>query len=315
MGPDLVAKGLYSDIERQIKEAMTISLITDLGDDFFTTAKERIERLKNRDNMVSSGWQVIDKKLYGGYTKGSLNIYAGGSGSGKSLFLQNQALNWAMAGMNVIYITLELSQDLVNNRLDSMLTGMSTKDIFRNSNEVCYKIERIRQEQKPGRADHEEDGRSGHDLQRHPGLPQGVPDQDRRQAGWHLHRLLGPRPSELAPRSTHQRVRQGQVCLGRDARHRHEWDIPVVSASQLNRQSVGEQEFDHSHIAGGISKINTADNVFGIFTSQSMREGGKYRLAVPEDAFVVGSRFAGGPCLRSELHAHHGPRGHGRPVR
>jgi predicted ATP-dependent serine protease len=108
----LVAKGLYSEVERQIKEAMTISLITDLGDDFFTTAKERIERLKNRDNMVSTGWQVIDKKLYGGYTKGSLNIYAGGSGSGKSLFLQNQALNWAMAGMNVIYITLELSSGL-----------------------------------------------------------------------------------------------------------------------------------------------------------------------------------------------------------
>jgi hypothetical protein len=155
---------------------------------------------------------------------------------------------------------------------------MSTKDIFRNSNEVCYKIEKLRQEQKPGRADHEEDGRSGHDLQRHPRLSQGVPDQDRRQAGWRLHRLLGPRPSELGQDRPDQRVRQGQVCLRRDARHRHEWDIPVVSASQLNRQSVGEQEFDHSHIAGGISKINTADNVFGIFTSQSMREGGKYRL-------------------------------------
>ena len=57
-----------------------------------------------------------------------------------------------------------------------------------------------------------------------------------------------------------------------------EWDIPVVSASQLNRQSVDAQEFDHSHIAGGISKINTADNVFGIFTSLTMRQNGKYQI-------------------------------------
>jgi hypothetical protein len=46
----------------------------------------------------------------------------------------------------------------------------------------------------------------------------------------------------------------------------------------LNRTAVDEQEFDHSHIAGGISKINTADNVFGIFTNRSMRERGKYQI-------------------------------------
>lgn len=46
----------------------------------------------------------------------------------------------------------------------------------------------------------------------------------------------------------------------------------------MNRSGVEEIEFDHSHISGGISKINTADNVFGIFTSRAMREKGKYQL-------------------------------------
>jgi hypothetical protein len=45
-----------------------------------------------------------------------------------------------------------------------------------------------------------------------------------------------------------------------------------------HNSSVDEVEFDHSHISGGISKINTADNVFGIFTSRAMRESGKYQL-------------------------------------
>jgi hypothetical protein len=277
-GPDMLVKGAYSDIERQIKDAMTISLITDLGDSFFETAKDRIERLKNRDNMVSTGWKAIDRKLYGGYTKGSLNIYAGGSGSGKSLFLQNQALNWAMAGMNVIYITLELSQDLVNNRIDAMLTGMSTKDIFKNSNEVCYKIERIRQEQKPGllvTKKFPEAGTNCNDIRAY--LKEFQIKTGVRPDGICIDYLdlVHPNSAKIDPTNAFAKdkyVSEEMRSLG------GEWDIPIVSASQLNRGSVGEQEFDHSHIAGGISKINTADNVFGIFTSQSMRESGKYRL-------------------------------------
>ena len=49
-------------------------------------------------------------------------------------------------------------------------------------------------------------------------------------------------------------------------------------AAQLNRGAVEEVEFDHSHISGGLSKIQTADNVFGIFTSRAMRERGKYQI-------------------------------------
>jgi hypothetical protein len=51
-----------------------------------------------------------------------------------------------------------------------------------------------------------------------------------------------------------------------------------VTAAQLNRGAVEEIEFDHSHISGGLSKIQTADNVFGIFTSRAMRERGRYQL-------------------------------------
>lgn len=57
-----------------------------------------------------------------------------------------------------------------------------------------------------------------------------------------------------------------------------ELKVLLVTASQLNRNAVEEVEFDHSHISGGISKINTADNVFGIFTSRAMRERGQYQI-------------------------------------
>jgi hypothetical protein len=52
----------------------------------------------------------------------------------------------------------------------------------------------------------------------------------------------------------------------------------TVTASQLNRSAVEEIEFDHSHISGGLSKIMTADNVIGIFTSRAMKDHGRYQI-------------------------------------
>ena len=55
-------------------------------------------------------------------------------------------------------------------------------------------------------------------------------------------------------------------------------EMLLCTASQLNRDAVEEIEFDHSHIAGGLSKIQTSDNVIGIFTSRAMRERGRYQI-------------------------------------
>ena len=57
-----------------------------------------------------------------------------------------------------------------------------------------------------------------------------------------------------------------------------EMQCVFVTASQLNRAAVEEIEFDHSHISGGLSKIQTADNVIGIFTSRAMKERGRYQI-------------------------------------
>ena len=67
-----------------------------------------------------------------------------------------------------------------------------------------------------------------------------------------------------------------------------ELNVLFVTASQLNRGAVDEVEFDHSHISGGISKINTADNVFGIFTSRAMKERGRYQIQVMKSRSSTG---------------------------
>ena len=56
------------------------------------------------------------------------------------MFLQNLAVNWALAGLNVCYISFELSEQLTAMRLDAMVTGMATRDIFKNLEDVEMKV-------------------------------------------------------------------------------------------------------------------------------------------------------------------------------
>jgi len=103
---DLLERGDYAPVEDKIKEAVGISLTRDLGTDYFEDPKGRLEHLKNSNGQISTGWASVDKKLFGGFNRGELNIFAGGSGAGKSLFLQNLAVNWSLAGLNVCYVSL-----------------------------------------------------------------------------------------------------------------------------------------------------------------------------------------------------------------
>ena len=80
-----------------------------------------------------------------------------------------------------------------------------------------------------------------------------------------------------------------------------EFNCLCITGSQLNRAAVEEVEFDHSHIAGGISKVNTSDNVIGIFTSRAMRERGLYQVQFMKtrSSAGVGKKVEwGGPNLK-----------------
>ena len=137
---DLLEKGDYGPVEAKIKAAVQISLAKDMGTDYFYDPRSRLLKLKDNNGQVSTGWKGIDQKLYGGFNRGELNIFAGGSGAGKSLFLQNLAVNFASVGLNVLYVSLELSEELTSMRIDSMMTGITTREIFKQIDDVEIKV-------------------------------------------------------------------------------------------------------------------------------------------------------------------------------
>ena len=137
---DLIEKGDYNPVEKLVKDAVQISLTKDLGTDYWANPAERINRYFNSGGQVSTGWPQLDKIMYGGFSRGELNIFAGGSGSGKSLVMMNIALNWLQQGLHGVYITLELSEELCSLRTDAMLNDMSTKDIRKNIDGAALKV-------------------------------------------------------------------------------------------------------------------------------------------------------------------------------
>jgi archaellum biogenesis ATPase FlaH len=272
---DLLEKGEYGPVEELVKKAVQIGLQKDLGTNYFANPRARLEAIKDKNGQVSTGWAELDKKLFGGFNRGELNIFAGGSGAGKSLFLANLGVNWALMGMNVLYLTFELSENLVSMRVDSMVTGVPTRDVFKSIDDVEMKVRMIGKKSGAFQVKYMPSGKNTNDIRSYvkeyeikTGLKVDVLLIDYLD-------LMMPVGVKISPSDLFVKDKYVSEELRNLAM---ELNTVFVTASQLNRSAVEEIEFDHSHISGGLSKIQTADNVIGIFTSRAMRERGRYQI-------------------------------------
>jgi len=265
----------YGTVEKLIKDAVSIGLAKDFGLNYWDDPLQRIETIKNNRGQNSTGWASVDKVLYGGFNPGELNIFAGGSGSGKSLFMQNMALNWALDGKNVVYVSLELSEELCSMRLDAMLTDMSTRDVMRNPEDVELKVKMAGKRAGILQIIQMKNGCTVNDIKAYikeyqiqKGVKVDALFVDYLDLMMPVTVKVNPSDQFIKDKFVSEELRNLAIEL----------NTLFVTASQLNRGAVDEIEFDHSHIAGGISKINTADNLIGIFSSRAMRERGRVQI-------------------------------------
>ena len=272
---DMIENGEYDPVEKLIKDAVQISLTKDMGTDYFEDPRARLMKIKDNNGQVSTGWPTMDRRLFGGMNRGELNIFAGGSGSGKSLFMQNIAINWVTQGLNGVFLTLELSEELCAMRMDAMVANVATKEIFKDLDTLEMKIKmvgkksgRLRIKYMPAQSNVNQIRAYLKELEIQTGKKADFIMVDYLD-------LVMPVSAKVSPSDLFVKDKYVSEELRNLAK---EFEILMITASQLNRSAVEEIEFDHSHISGGISKINTADNVFGIFTSRAMRERGRYQI-------------------------------------
>jgi len=273
--PDLIAKGAYGEVEKKIKEAILVGLNSNIGIRYYDDPRARLMKIKQGNGQISSSWKTVDHKLYGGLNRKELTIWCAGSGGGKSLTMQNQAVLMSKQGLNVVYISLELSEEMISMRLDSMVTGVTGREIFARLDDVEIKVMQA--------------GKKAADLHVKQ-MPQGTTTNDLRaylknyeiETGHACDVLMVDYLDLMFPNNKKIDVSNLFVkdkfiteelrglCV--------EKNMVGVTASQLGRTSVNEMEMDHSHISGGISKIQTADNVIAILATPAMKERGQYQF-------------------------------------
>lgn len=272
---DLLEAGEYGAVEDIIKKAVQIGLVKDLGTNYFASPRERLKKIMDNNGQMTTGWIDLDRLLYGGMNRGELSIFCAQSGGGKSLFMANIGINWAMQGLNVVYITCELAEELVSLRMDAMNTNKSTKQVFKDIGEVDLQITNLGKKAGAFQLKYLPSGKNCNDIRAYlkeyelsTGIKVDVVIVDYLD-------LLMP----ISARISAENLFMKDKYVSEEMRNLAvEKKCFMVTASQLNRTSIDELDFDHSHISGGLSKIQTADNVFAIYSTRALKERGKVQL-------------------------------------
>ena len=136
---------LTGAIPDMLKDALAVSFDTNIGHDFMDDAEPRYEYYHKREKRIPFDIELLNKITKGGVTPGTLNILVGGTNSGKTLFLTNFASSYLQQGFNVLYITLEISEEEIAKRVDANLMNVSMNDIYDlRRDDYLKKIEKIR---------------------------------------------------------------------------------------------------------------------------------------------------------------------------
>ena len=121
---ELVKEDRLDETEETIRQALMVSRTVDNGQEYFSSVKDRWERLllRKETDKYRTILPSCNKHLEGGHNAKELCMVVASAGTGKSLFLVNQAVASMMEDKKVLYVSLEMSEDKIANRFDSIIT-------------------------------------------------------------------------------------------------------------------------------------------------------------------------------------------------
>lgn len=137
-------KSAKGSIPELLKESLAVSFDTNVGHDFISDAEERYEFYHKKETKIPFDIDLLNKITKGGVSPGTLNVMLGSTNSGKTLFLSSFAASYLRQGFNVLYITLEISEEEIAKRIDSNLMDVFINEISSlDKNDYLKKIEKI----------------------------------------------------------------------------------------------------------------------------------------------------------------------------
>lgn len=290
---ELLKDQRLGEIERLIRDAVTISLQRHLGTDYFTDPEARLRTLAAQSNVVPTKFKRLDDALGGGMPRKGMIIFAAPSGVGKSLTMSNVARNLSLQGLHGVYFSLELSEEMVAKRFDSMFTGIGQSAILKDITRTGIQVAKA------------SEGAGSIIIKR---LPESATNSNHLRAYLKEYELVHRRVPDYVVvdyldlmASTEKVSVENQFIKDKYVAEElraiaDEHNLVMITASQLNRGAQQIESFDdlnQAHIAGGISKINTTDNLVAILQTPQMkaRDEMLFKMLKTRSSAGVGSYF------------------------
>ena len=278
---DLIDQGEWGEIADKISEATTSGFdVMHMGQDYFGDYKSRIERRANAEIQRIFPTQIpdLDVMLTGGIRNKQLGIVAGGTGRGKSIFLEWLAKAAVVLGHKVVYFTLELSEDAVAERFDSMLAKVKLQEltIFDDKVEKALELNFKAYGSNLIIKEYPEDTATVGTLEafcRQLAAQGFTPDM-----------IIVDYLDLLKPHRTYNDITQEMTKTTQALRGlSKKLDLPIWTATQLNRGGIVMETPDESSIAGAISKWFTCDIGLMLAQTKEEREVDEMRVIVSKN--------------------------------
>ena len=132
-------------IPQLLSDALGVSFDVSIGHDYLLNSDSRYEFYHTKEDRIPFDLEYFNKITKGGLVKKSLNIALAGTGVGKSLFMCHCAAANLTKGLNVLYITMEMSEEKIAERIDANLLNVTTDELGILPKDVYdKKIQRVR---------------------------------------------------------------------------------------------------------------------------------------------------------------------------
>jgi replicative DNA helicase len=117
------------NIPNILSDALAVSFDTNIGHDYLLDYERRYESYHRKEEKIEFDLEYFNKITKGGLPNKTLNIALAGTGVGKSLFMCHVAASVLLQGRNVLYITLEMAEERIAERIDANLLNVPIQDI------------------------------------------------------------------------------------------------------------------------------------------------------------------------------------------
>ncbi len=260
-------------IPQILTDALGVSFDTHIGHDFLDDADARYEFYHRKEVRIGFDLDFFNKITQGGVPRKTLNIALAGTGVGKSLFMCHNAAANLMSGQNVLYITLEMAEERIAERIDANLLGVSLNELKDLPQAIYYKlIGKVRERAKGKLIVKEYPTASAgsanfrHLLNELKIKKNFVPDII------YIDYLNICASSRIKPGANVNSYTYIKAIAEELRGLAVEFNVPIVSATQTNRSGFSNSDVGLEDTSESFGLPATADFMFALITSEELRQ-------------------------------------------